>query len=135
ARRPRVALLMGVELGVAALGLGVRLLRPEHLARPGGLVGFAGFLAGFGSTGSPWLPPSWAVEVMIPLLGARPGEPVFYLALLVSTAAMLFLTSATVVERVFLTAWSQAQSGRVRGDASERPLTGWLALLVRPLPR
>ena len=55
--------------------------------------------------------------------------------MLVSTAAMLFLTSAAVVERVFLAAWSRSQTGRVRGDATERPLTGWLALLVRPLPR
>src|SRR5215813_10055076 len=135
ARRTREALLLGVGLTMAALVLGVRLLRPEQLAHPAGLVGFAGFLAGFGATGSPWLPTTWAVEVLIPLLGARPGEPVFYLAMLVSTAAMLFLASAAVVERVFLTAWSRAQSGRVRGDARERPLTGWLARLVRPLPR
>jgi len=135
ARRTREALLIGVGLTMAALVLGVRLLRPEQLAHPAGLVGFAGFLAGFGATGSPWLPTTWAVEVLIPLLGARPGEPLFYLAMLVSTAAMLFLASAAVVERVFLTAWSRAQSGRVRGDARERPLTGWLARLVRPLPR
>ena len=135
ARRTREALLVGVGLALGALVLGVRLLRPERLAHPAGLVGFAGFLAGFGAKGSPWLPTTWAVEVLVPLLGARPGEPLFYLGMLVSTAAMLFLTSAAVVERVFLAAWSRSQTGRVRGDATERPLTGWLALLVRPLPR
>jgi len=135
ARRTREALLVGSGLALGALVFGVRLLRPERLAHPAGLVGFAGFLAGVGAKGSPWLPTTWAVEVLVPLLGARPGEPLFYLGMLVSTAAMLFLTSAAVVERVFLTAWSRSQTGRVRGDATERPLTGWLALLVRPLPR
>jgi ABC-2 type transport system permease protein len=135
ARRTRDALLVGVGLAIAALVLVVRLLRPERLAQPEGLAGFAGFLAGFGATGSPWLPTTWAAEALIPLLGARPGEPLFWLSMLTSTAAMLFVTSAAVVERVFLTAWSRAQTGRVTGSVGERPLAHWLAVLARPLPR
>ena len=135
ARRTRDALLVGVGLGVAALVVAVRLLRPERLADPSGLAGFTGFLAGFGATGSPYLPTTWAAETLLPLLGARPGEPLFSFGMLASTAAMLFQTSAGVVERVFLTAWSRAQTGRVRAGAGERPLSRWLAVLVRPLPR
>src|SRR5439155_269498 len=63
------------------------------------------------------------------------GEPLCSFGMLASTAAMLFQTSAGVVERVFLTAWSRAQTGRVRAGAGERPLSRWLAVLVRPLPR
>jgi ABC-2 type transport system permease protein len=48
---------------------------------------------------------------------------------------MLFVVSAAVVERVFLTAWSRAQTGRVRAGSAERPLARWLATLVHPLPR
>jgi len=48
---------------------------------------------------------------------------------------MLFLVSATVVEAVFLRAWTHAQSGRIRAAGTERPLARWLASLVRPLPR
>jgi ABC-2 type transport system permease protein len=33
------------------------------------------------------MPTTWAAEVLIPLLGAREGEPLFHLALLASTAA------------------------------------------------
>ena len=135
ARRTRDALLVGVGLGVAALVVAVRLLRPERLADPSGLAGFTGFLAGFGATGSPYLPTTWAAETLLPLLGARPGEPLFSFGMLASTAAMLFQTSAGVVERVFLTAWSRAQTGHVRAGAGERPLSRWLAVLVRPLPR
>ena len=135
ARRTRDALLVGVGLGVAALVVAVRVLRPERLADPSGLAGFTGFLAGFGATGSPYLPTTWAAETLLPLLGARPGEPLFSFGMLASTAAMLFQTSAGVVERVFLTAWSRAQTGRVRAGAGERPLSRWLAVLVRPLPR
>ena len=134
ARGTRDALMVGVGLLVAALVVAVRLLRPERLADPAGLVGFASLLTGFGATGSPYLPTTWAAETLLPLLGARPGEPLFYFGMLTSTAAMLFLTSAAVVERVFLTAWSRAQTGHVRAGAAERPLSRWLALLVRPLP-
>jgi ABC-2 type transport system permease protein len=135
ARRARDGLLVTSGLLLGGVVLAVRWLGPERLARPSGLAGFAGFLAGFGATGSPWLPTTWAAEAMIPLLGARPGEPGFYLGMLVSTAAMLFVASATVVERVYLTAWSRAQAGRVRASGAERPLTRWLDRLTRPLPR
>ena len=49
---------------------------------------------------------------------------------------MLFVVSATVVERVFLTAWSHAQAGRVSGPAAERPLAPLArAAASAPLPR
>jgi ABC-2 type transport system permease protein len=99
------------------------------------LVGFAGFLAGFEASGSPYWPTTWAAEALIPLLSARDGTPAFHVALLASTAAMLATVSATVVERVYLTAWSKAQVGRVRAGETERPLGRWLARLARPLPR
>jgi ABC-2 type transport system permease protein len=135
ARGTRDALLVGAGALIAALVVAVRMLQPERLAHPSGLMGFAGFLANFGATGSPYLPTTWAAEALIPLLGARPGEPLFYLGMLASTATMLFVVSATVVERVFLIAWSRAQTGRARAGSAERPLALWLAALVRPLPR
>jgi ABC-2 type transport system permease protein len=135
ARGTRDALLLGTCVLVGATVLGVRLLSPERLVDPSGLVGFAGFLARFGSSGSPWLPTTWAAEVLIPLLGTRPGDPLFYLGMLASTALMLFFVCATIVEGVFLTAWSRAQSGSVRASTVERPLARWLGLLARPLPR
>ncbi len=135
ARGTRDAFLVGSGILVGGAVLAVRLLDPERLAHESGLVGFAGFLAGFGGTGSPWLPTTWAAETLIPLLGARDGEPLFHGAMLASTGWMLYVVSATLVERVYLTAWSRAQVGRVHAAGPERPLTRWLARLAAPLPR
>jgi len=134
ARRARDGLLVLVGLLIGAAFLAARMLRPERLAEADGLVGFAAFLVGFGGAPSPYLPTTWAGEVLIPLLGAREGDPWFFLALLVSTAVVLFLASSTVVERVFLTAWTRAQQGRV-GSGPERRLARVLQRLTRPLPR
>ncbi|MCW5890069.1 MAG: hypothetical protein KIT14_05900 [bacterium] len=135
ARGARDALLIASGLLLAGAVVAIRLLEPERLAHPSGLVGLAAFLAGAGSAGSPWFPSTWAAEVLLPLLGARDGTPLFFLGMLASTAVMLFLVSATVVELGFLRAWSAAQTGRVRAGSAERPLGRVLAVLVRPLPR
>lgn len=134
AERARDGLLVLVGLLIGAAFLTARLLRPERLAEADGLVGFAAFLVGFGGTPSPYLPTTWAGEVLIPLLGAREGEPLFFLALLATTAAVFFFASTAVVERVFLTAWTRAQQGRI-GSGPERRLARALQTLTRPLPR
>jgi ABC-2 type transport system permease protein len=133
ARRAREILFVAGVVLTAGVYLTIRLLRPERLASPSGLAGFAAFLADVG-TPSPYLPTTWAGEVLIPLLGAREGDPLFHLGLLATTAGVLYLASAAVVERVFLTAWSRAQEGRVRGGG-ERPLARWIRAVAMPLPR
>src|SRR5262249_54970818 len=102
-------------------------------ASPSGLAGFAAFLADVGAP-SPFLPTTWAGEVLIPLLGVREGEPLFHLGLLATTAGVLYIASAAVGERVFLVAWSRAQEGRGPGGG-ERPLARWVRVLAAPLPR
>jgi len=134
ARRARDAMLVGIGLLVGAAFLGARLLRPERLADPSGLVGFTAFLVGLDDP-SPYLPTTWASNVLIPLLRVEAGEPWFFLGMLYSTAAMLFLVSAAVVERTFVKAWSAAQQGRMHGGERERALSRWLRILARPLPR
>jgi ABC-2 type transport system permease protein len=135
ARGARDTLAVGVGFLVAGAVILVRMLDPERLAHPSGLLGFAGFLASFESTGSPYSPTTWAAQTLVPLLAGGAGTPAFELALLVSTAAMLVAVSAAIVERVYLKAWSKAQVGRVRAGESERPLGRWLARLATPLPR
>jgi ABC-2 type transport system permease protein len=134
ARRARDALLVLVGVLVALGFLIARLSRPERLADPAGLAGFASFLVGFGAAPSAFLPTTWVVEVLLPLLGAREGEPLFFLAMLYSTAAALFVVSAALVERSFLTAWTRAQEGGA-STRGERSLARGLRALARPLPR
>jgi ABC-2 type transport system permease protein len=133
ARPAREALLVGGAVLTAAAYVAFRLLRPERLANPSDLAGFTAFLADVGAP-SPFWPTTWAAEVLIPLLGARPGEPLFHLGLLASTAAVLYLASAAVVERLFLVAWSRAQEGRSAAGRTRRLWRG-LARLAAPLPR
>jgi ABC-2 type transport system permease protein len=133
ARPARDALLVGAAVLTGAAYVVFRMLRPEQLADASGLAGFAAFLADVGVP-SPYAPTTWAAEVLIPLLGARPGEPLFHLGLLATTAAVLYLASAGVVARVFLVAWSRAQEGRT-GGRRERRLGRWLRALAAPLPR
>src|SRR5262249_13848215 len=133
ARRAREILFVAGIVLTAGVYLTIRLLRPERLASPSGLAGVAAFLAGVRGP-SPVLPPPGGGEVRIPLLGVRGGEPLFHLGLLATTAGVLYIASAAVVERVFLVAWSRAQEGRVRGGG-ERPLARWVRVLAAPLPR
>jgi ABC-2 type transport system permease protein len=134
ARRARDALVVATVALIAGGYLALRLLRPERLASPADLAGFAAFLAAFEAPASPWLPSTWAAEVLIPLLGGRGGAPLLHLGMLATTAAVLYLASAAVVERVFLTAWSRAQQGRARGPGRRR-LARCLQLAASPLPR
>lgn len=134
ARRMRDVLVVASVALVAGGYLALRLARPERLASPDELAGFAAFLAAFEAPASPYLPTTWAAEVLIPFLGDRGGDPWFYLALLASTAAVFALGCAAFVERSFLTAWSRAQEGR-EGPGRERKLGNWLGAIARPLPR
>ncbi|HWP67549.1 MAG TPA: hypothetical protein VNO26_16750 [Candidatus Limnocylindria bacterium] len=134
AHRTRDAMFVGVGLLVAVTVGVVRMLQPEQLGDDSGLVGFAGFLASFEATGSPYLPTTWAADVLLAGLGVRAGDALFHLGMLASTAAMLYCVSATVVERLYLRAWTRAQTGRV-ARGGERSLATWLEGLARPLPR
>lgn len=135
ARRMRDVLVVATVALIALSYLALRLSRPERLASPAELAGFAAFLAAFEAPASPYLPTTWAAEVLLPFLG-RPegGDPLFHLALLASTGVVLALAATAFVERVFLTAWSRAQEGR-EGPGRERRLAAWLGRLAWPLPR
>ena len=134
AQRARDGLLLLVGLSVGAAFVLVRLARPERLADPSGLAGFASFLVGFGGEPSPWLPTTWITGTMLPLLGAREGDPVFSLGLLWTTAAALFLLSAALVERTYLRAWTKAQEGG-RRPGHGRSLLERIERLGALLPR
>ena len=133
ARRMRDILVVTSVALIAGGYLALRLARPERLASPAELAGFAAFLAAFEAPASPYLPTTWAANVLLSFLGDHPGEPLFHLALLASTAAVLVIGCGAFVERVFLTAWSRAQEGR-EGPGRERMLGRFLDRLASPLP-
>jgi ABC-2 type transport system permease protein len=99
-------------VAVALLYLLFRLIRPERLVNPEGFADFSAFLAAMQTPEWTFLPSTWATEILFPLLGLRDGSPLFYYALLATTAAVTVMASEAVVERLFLRGWTKAQEGR-----------------------
>jgi ABC-2 type transport system permease protein len=112
ARRTRDILVLLSVVAVALLYLLFRLIRPERLVNPEGFADFSAFLAAMRTPEWTFMPSTWAAEVLVPLLGLREGSPLFYYALLATTAAVAVMASEAVVVRLFLRGWTKAQEGR-----------------------
>ena len=112
ARRTRDILVLLSVFAVALLYLLFRLIRPERLVNPEGFADFSAFLAAMRTPEWIFLPSTWAAEILFPLLGLREGSPLFYYALLVTTAAVAVMATEAVVVRLYLRGWTKAQEGR-----------------------
>jgi ABC-2 type transport system permease protein len=112
ARRTKDILVLLSVVAVALLYLLFRLIRPERLVNPEGFADFSAFLAAMQTPEWIFLPSTWATEILFPMLGLRDGSPLFYYALLATTAAVAVMASEKVVERLFLRGWTKAQEGR-----------------------
>jgi ABC-2 type transport system permease protein len=135
ARRTRDILILLSMLAIAVLYLLFRLIRPERLVNPEGFGDFMVYLSAMRTPDWTMLPSTWATEILFPLLGLGEGQPLFYFALLATTAAVALMAAEWVVERLFLRGWTRAQEGR-SGRLPRRPL--WHAAieaLTAPLER
>jgi len=112
ARRTKDILVLLSVVAVALLYLLFRLIRPERLVNPEGFADFSAFLAAMRTPEWTFLPSTWATEILFPLLGRREGSPLFYYALLATTAAVAVMASEALVTRLFLRGWTKAQEGR-----------------------
>jgi ABC-2 type transport system permease protein len=135
ARRTRDLLILLSVLAIAILYLLLRFLQPERLVNPEAFETFVHFLAAMETPSSPFLPSTWATEVLHPVLNGGTGAAGFHLLLLFSTAAALTLLCEMLLARVFLSGWSKAQEGS-RARLTRRAL--WdraAAALTDPFPR
>lgn len=121
ARRTRDILALLSVVAVALLYLLFRLVRPERLVNPEGFADFMAFLAAMETPDSPYLPSTWATEILVHVLGLREGRPLFHFALLASTAAVFAMACEQLVSRLFLSGWTKAQEGR-RAPMTQRPI-------------
>ena len=112
ARRARDILVLLAVVAVAVVYLMLRVLQPERLVNPEAFASFVEFLAAMQTPSSPFLPSTWAAEVLYPLLTGKSSSALFYFALLVSTAAALSILCEALLARLFLPGWSKAQEGR-----------------------
>jgi ABC-2 type transport system permease protein len=111
ARRTRDILVLLSVVAVALLYLFFRMLQPERLVNPEAFASFVQFLAAMKTPSSPFLPSTWAAEILYPLLSGQSGSVLFYLLLLLSTAAALTIMCEALMRRLFLPGWSKAQEG------------------------
>lgn len=132
ARRTKDILVLLSVVAVALLYLLFRLVRPERLVNPEGFADFGAFLAAMRTPDASFLPSTWATEVLFPLLGGRDGSPLFYYALLASTAAVAVMACEAVVTRLYLRGWTKAQEGRQARFTQRALWERGLSLLTAP---
>ena len=69
-----------------------RFMRPERLVDPTALATLAGYLRSLEAPGSPFLPTTWILETIWPVLRDSSGTPLFYLGLSTTcTLSMVFI--------------------------------------------
>ncbi|MFI5397880.1 MAG: hypothetical protein ACHQ9S_20270 [Candidatus Binatia bacterium] len=112
ARRTRDILVLLSVVMVAVLYMLFRMLQPERLVNPEAFASFVQFLAAMQTPTSPFLPSTWAAEILHPLLKGESGSALFYLSLLLSTAAAFMTLCEMLMGHLFLPGLSKAQEGR-----------------------
>ncbi len=110
-----------------------RFSQPERLVQPESFGHFLQFLAAMETPASPFLPSSWAAEVLAgPLFKRSTGQGFFY-ALLASYAFFLPLATSWVSSAVYLAGWSKAQESK-QGHRKYELFESGLNWLTRPFP-
>jgi len=109
ARRTRDILGLVTIAAAGALVLGLRLLRPEQLARPEGFQSLVDFIAILRTPTHPLLPTEWAAAMIMNwLTHVRDPLPV---ALLWTTAGGFVIIGASLHRRLYASGFSRAQEG------------------------
>jgi ABC-2 type transport system permease protein len=112
ARRTRDILVLLSVVMVAVLYMLFRMLQPERLVNPEAFASFVQFLVAMQTPSSPFWPSTWVAEILHPLLKGESGSALFYLLLLLSTAAAFTTVCEMLMGRLFLPGLSKAQEGR-----------------------
>lgn len=114
AQRGKDLLLVFSTLFLSLFYLLFRLLQPEKLVNPEAFSDFLTFVAAMRTPSSPFLPSTWATEVLLPFLGLKDGEALFHFLLLLSTALFLLVVGSTLANTLYPLGWSKAQEGQRR---------------------
>jgi ABC-2 type transport system permease protein len=128
AQRGKDMLLVFSTLFLSLLYLLFRLLQPEKLVNPEAFSDFLAFIAAMQTPTSPFLPSTWATEVILPFLGLKDGDALFYYLLLLSTGLFLLVAGSFLATNLYPLGWSKAQEGQRR-----RGLHRWWDVVVQAL--
>lgn len=114
AQRGKDMLLVFSTLFLSLLYLFFRLLQPEKLVNPEAFSDFLAFLSAMQAPSSPFLPSTWAAEVLLSFLGLKDGDALFHYLLLLSTALFLLVAGSSLATSLYPLGWSKAQEGQRR---------------------
>lgn len=125
AQRGKDMLVVFSTIFLSLLYLFFRLLQPEKLVNPEAFSDFLAFMSAMQAPSSPFLPSTWATEVLLPLLHLKQGDTLFHCLLLLSTTLFLFVAGSSLATKLYPSGWSKAQEGQRR-----RNLRQWWDVLV-----
>lgn len=114
AQRGKDMLFVFSTLFLSLLYLLFRLLQPEKLVNPEAFADFLAFLSAMRAPSSPFLPSTWAADVLLPFLGLTAGDALFHYLLLLSTALFLLVIGSSLSTTLYPVGWSKAQEGQRR---------------------
>ena len=112
ARRARDLMVLLGLLFFVALYIFFRVLRPERLVDPESFPTLVQYLTAMRSPVSPLVPSTWAADALAPLLRNRPGDALFPLLMLWSTALAGVVIGEWVCGRTYAAGWSRSQEGK-----------------------
>ncbi len=123
ARRARdIQVAVGVVFAAGVILL-LRVLRPEQLVNAESFSSLAEFFGTLGAPSSPWLPSTWAAEVLLAGLGAEAERVPEYTVALLTTAPASLVLCRWVVSPGYAHAWTKAQEAR-SAELARRPVLG-----------
>jgi ABC-2 type transport system permease protein len=101
-------------LFVVALIIAFRLMRPEKLVNPEGFTSLVFYLREMDTSGSPFLPTTWAFDGLSAALANMKGRALFHLSLSLSAAAALYFVVNRTAEIVYFRGYTKAQTSAER---------------------
>jgi len=100
-----------------------RFMRPERLVDPSALATLATYLRYLEAPGSPFLPSTWMVETLWPVLTKKSGSPLFYLTLSTTGALSMIFIQIKLAGLLYFKGVSKAQVAR-RGLSRKKKTSG-----------
>ncbi len=132
ARRAKdIIVLLGLLFFVALYVL-FRFLRPEKLVDPDTFPTLVQYLTAMRGPATPFLPSAWASDALAPLLRGTPGDTVFYLLMLWSTALAGIVIGEWVSLRIYYAGWSRSREGRKARLSRSRAADAFFRLASLP---
>ncbi len=132
ARRAKDILVLLGLLFFVVLYILLRMLRPEKLVDPDAFPTVVQYLTAMRGPVSPLLPSSWATEALSPLLRRSPGETLFYLLLLWSTAGAGIVIGEWFCGTIYYHGWSRSQEGKKAPISRSRAADAFFTMVSLP---